>query len=108
MTDLTGQALRDAMATEVMGWHKGGSCNHWRNDRELCQSDWLPDTDPRCWAAVLDRMTALGWSYTEGHAPGGKFACAFWQSSAPDSLASHAEHGLAICHAALAAVRGSK
>jgi len=101
----TGQALRDAVAVEVMGITADGT---WIDKRGYI-SDWLPDTDPRCYMAVVDRMTALGFE-VEIMCLATACQVRLWstRSGVVVARAESPDIGIAICHAALAAVRGSK
>lgn len=72
MTDIDIQALRDFMATEVMGWYlqegmikipTGKECSGYfaKSGLQFYKEDWLPDIDSNQLDMLIDKMVEDGW-----------------------------------------------
>ena len=114
-TEEAREALRDAVAREVMGWRVeriewaySGTTLVWHDSGGLpvlTRYAWQPDRRDAQAMEVLDRMLALGFHFAMG--AGGGLAFAAFARGAVSTRIEHRERRVAIVRAALEAVAGA-
>ena len=108
-------ALRDAVAREVMGWKAeriewaySGTTLVWHDDAGhpvLTRYSWQPDRRDAQAMEVVDRMLELGFRFTMG--AGEESTCASFERNSVCFRIEHRDRRIAILRAALGAVSGS-
>ena len=116
MTPEQREQLREAVADEVMGWHKAaipwayeGDTVCWLDAQDAaiitCHA-WHPDEDDTQNMQVLDRMIELGFECSL-ELDGEQAFAAFGRDSVDGTPVAHPERRLVVLLAALAAVQAS-
>lgn len=105
-------ALRDAVAREVMGWEVeriewaySGTTPVWHDSAGhpvLTRYSWQPDRHDAQAMDVVDRMLELGFRFTMGAGAG--LAFAVFESGSTSTRTEHRNRRIAILRAALGAV----